>query len=396
MTFQAYWLLVLPLFFGLGWVAARIDIRHILTESRILPASYFRGLNFLINEQTDQAIEAFIEVARADQQTIELYFVLGNLFRKRGEVDRATRLHKILLDRTDLNRLQLDSATYELGLDYLKAGLLDRAEPLFNSLLSSDQVIPALEQLLYIYVAERNWLKAIEISSLLTQHGFPHQEQVRIHYYCELAHSELYLNNSTEAQKYLTQALQLQKNHPRSLILQGQIYLHQNDRPQALEAWNLLEKVAPNFLFLTAPFVMQSDDESEKNSGLLLLQGWVERHPSIDLLSYVYQKTLEHHDEEEAFKWVRLSWQMAPSLAHLNQYLEAWLLNIAPELRSDVFLMRDLVSKQVQKYSLFQCRHCGFKAKTFRWQCPACAEWDSYPPERNGEPMTETRNTYVA
>lgn len=396
MTFQVYWLLLLPLFFGLGWVAARIDIRHILTESRVLPASYFRGLNFLINEQTDQAIEAFVEVARADQQTTELYFVLGSLFRKRGEVDRATRLHKILLDRTDMTQIQRDSATYELGLDYLKAGLLDRAEPLFNSLLNSDQIISALEQLLYIYVAERNWLKAIDVSSLLTQHGVPNQEQVRIHYFCELAQSELHLNNAPEAQKHLSQALQLQKNHPRILILQGQIYLHENNRVQALETWNLLEKVAPNTLFLIAPLVMQTDNEVEKISGLLLLQGWVERHSSIDLLSYVYQRTLEHQNEEEAFKWVRLSWQKTPSLAHLNQYLEAWLLNIAPELRSDVFLMRDLLNEQVQKYSLFQCRHCGFKAKAFRWQCPACAEWDSYPAERRGEPITEIGSTYVA
>ena len=128
MDFQAYWLLVIPVFFGLGWLAARVDIRHLLTESRALPASYFKGLNFLLNEQTDKAIESFIEVAQTDQQTVELQFALGGLFRRRGEVDRATRMHQSLVERSDLSVEQKAQALYELAQDYLKAGLLDRAE----------------------------------------------------------------------------------------------------------------------------------------------------------------------------------------------------------------------------------------------------------------------------
>src|SRR5512142_3137901 len=127
MVIELYWLLALPLFFALGWVAARIDLKHLLKESRALPRSYFKGLNFLLNEQPDKAIEAFLEAARIDTETIELHFALGSLFRRRGETDRAIRVHQNLVDREGLTDEQRLHALSDLGQDYLKAGLLDRA-----------------------------------------------------------------------------------------------------------------------------------------------------------------------------------------------------------------------------------------------------------------------------
>src|SRR5437763_6280230 len=126
MEFEYWWLLGFPLFFGLGWIAARIDIKQIVTESRTLPRSYFKGLNFLLAEQPDKAIEAFIEVVKVDPETIELHFALGSLFRRRGEFDRAIRMHQNLLDRAGLRQEQKLNAMVELGEDYLKAGILDR------------------------------------------------------------------------------------------------------------------------------------------------------------------------------------------------------------------------------------------------------------------------------
>src|SRR5687768_18595121 len=134
MEIEYWWLLALPLFFGLGWAAARIDLRQLLTESRALPRSYFKGLNFLLNEQSDKAIEAFIEVVKVDPQTVELHFALGSLFRRRGEVERAIRMHQNLVERPDLAAEQTLAALFELAQDYFKAGLLDRAEELFLKL----------------------------------------------------------------------------------------------------------------------------------------------------------------------------------------------------------------------------------------------------------------------
>src|SRR3990170_3670995 len=163
MEFEFWWLLGFPLFFGLGWLAARIDIRHLLTESRALPRSYFKGLNFLLNEQPDKAIEAFIEVVKVDPETVELHFALGSLFRRRGEHDRAIRMHQNLLERADLGGDQKVQALVELGQDYLKAGILDRAEEVFKKLESTPQAVTARQHLLDIYEQEKDWTRAIEM-----------------------------------------------------------------------------------------------------------------------------------------------------------------------------------------------------------------------------------------
>ena len=137
MEFETWWLLGIPAFFALGWIAARIDIRQLLSESRTLPRGYFKGLNFLLNEQPDKAIDAFIEIVKLDPETVELHFALGNLFRRRGETERAIRVHQNLLARADLPQEHQVHALYELGQDYLKAGLLDRAEETYNKLIDT-------------------------------------------------------------------------------------------------------------------------------------------------------------------------------------------------------------------------------------------------------------------
>ena len=167
MEFEFWWLLAFPLFFVLGWIAARIDIRQVVTESRALPNSYFRGVNFLLNEEPDKAIEAFLEVVRLEPETIDLHFALGGLFRRRGELDRAIRMHEHLLDREGLAEDQRLRAMCELGQDYLKAGLLDRAETVFTRLLETPQQARARENLLEIYVQEKDWAKAIEAARVL-------------------------------------------------------------------------------------------------------------------------------------------------------------------------------------------------------------------------------------
>ena len=162
MDFELWWLLPIPaVFFALGWIAARIDIKHLLRESRALPLSYFRGLNFLLNEQPDKAIESFIEVVKVDPQTVDLHFALGSLFRRQGEIDRAIRMHQNLLDRPDLPADKRTIATYELGQDFHRAGLLDRAEELFTKLNGTTFEHSALSHLISIYETEKDWNKAI-------------------------------------------------------------------------------------------------------------------------------------------------------------------------------------------------------------------------------------------
>ncbi len=163
MEIEFWWLLALPLFFALGWLAARIDIRQVVHESRALPRSYLNGLNFLLNEQPDKAIDEFVEAVRIDPQTVELHFALGSLFRRRGETDRAIRMHQLLVDREDITEEQRLQALGELGQDYLKAGLLDRAEAVFLRLRGTRANDVALRYLLEIYQQEKDWGKVLGI-----------------------------------------------------------------------------------------------------------------------------------------------------------------------------------------------------------------------------------------
>ncbi|HEU0219369.1 MAG TPA: lipopolysaccharide assembly protein LapB, partial [Gallionella sp.] len=207
MEFEPWMLLIFPLFFGMGWMAARIDIKELLSESSALPQSYFQGLNFLLNEQQDKAIEAFIEVVKVDPQTIELHFALGSLFRRRGEVDRALRMHHNLVDRADLDNDKRQQAFFELAQDYLKAGIFDRAESLFRELENTRYAKPALEFLLELFQKEHDWLKAIDVAQRLTAVSGQSYSKLAAFFYCELASEEIADGDPVAARGHLQQAL---------------------------------------------------------------------------------------------------------------------------------------------------------------------------------------------
>src|ERR1700680_270062 len=187
MDLDFWWLLVIPIAFALGWMASRYDLKTLLSENANLPRSYFRGLNFLLNEQPDQAIDAFIEVVKLDPETIELHFALGSLFRRRGETDRAIRIHQNLLSRADLPETEHDHALYELGQDFLKAGLLDRAEETFARLDSREHALGAQRALLTIYEIEKDWAKAIKTAEILEHMGATPLIKEIAQFHCELA-----------------------------------------------------------------------------------------------------------------------------------------------------------------------------------------------------------------
>ncbi|MEN6586766.1 MAG: tetratricopeptide repeat protein, partial [Sulfuricella sp.] len=245
MEFEYWWLLALPLFFSLGWLAARIDIKHIQSESRNLPDSYFRGLNFLLNEQQDKAIESFIEVVRADPETVELHFALGSLFRRRGEVERATRMHQTLVARTDLDADKKLKATFELGQDYLKAGLLDRAEQVFSGMSQSAYGEQARKFLLEIYEQEREWEDAIAIAQQLSATSPTSFQREIAQFYCELAASEIARSAMDSARSHLELALQTSRACARANLMLGDMEAQANRHASAIQFWKLIETQNP-------------------------------------------------------------------------------------------------------------------------------------------------------
>ena len=223
MEFEYWWLLALPLFFSLGWLAARVDIKQLMSESTALPAAYFKGLNFLISDQHDKAIEAFVEAVEANADSLELHFALGSLFRRRGEVDRAIHLHLNLLSRKELPDPQKLAVTAELAQDYLKAGLLDRAEELFRALDDSRYQQPALRALLEIYVREREWERAIAAATELERlSGVPFRKEIA-QYYCEMAIRSTLANETDTARQQLQLALNANQTCVRANVMLGDI-----------------------------------------------------------------------------------------------------------------------------------------------------------------------------
>jgi len=382
MEFEYWWLLGFPLFFGLGWVAARIDIRQLVRESRALPRSYFKGLNFLLNEQPDKAIEAFIEVVKVDPETVELHFALGSLFRRRGEYDRAIRMHQHLLERADLGDEQKTAALAELGQDYLKAGILDRAEEVFTKLKGTGLDATANLHLLEIYEQEKDWARAIEMTQRVETNP-----RALAQYQCELAASEAAQSRPDPARRHLEAALDANRKCVRASLQLGDLEREAKNLEKAIEHWKRIESQDPAYLALAAQRLLEAHREAGRDEeGVRLLAGYLERYPSLDLLDTVFQQMLEARGPEEAYRLVKDELRRNPTLLGLDRLLEVQIIGAtAPERRHDLELTRSLIHRHTQRLARYRCETCGFKARQFYWRCPACGGWETYPPRRTEE-----------
>jgi lipopolysaccharide biosynthesis regulator YciM len=386
MEFEYWWLLGLPLFFALGWLAARIDIKQIISESRALPLSYFKGLNFLLNEQPDKAIEAFIEVVKVSPETVELHFALGSLFRRRGEVERAIRMHQNLVDRPLLAADKRLTAIFELAQDYLKAGLLDRAEEMFLKLRDTTYGQQALKFLLEIYEQEKEWQKAIGASRSMDAITGQSSAIDIAHFYCERASIEMTHSRWDSARALLDEALSVNRKCTRANLLHGELEFAQSRYEQAITAWKRIEGQNPAYLALCAERLNQAHRQLNRvEQGLQLLRSYLANYPSLDLLNVVVQMELEVSGPDTAYRLLRDELRRNPTLLGLDKLLEAQLADAPPDKRNDLQLIKNLVHQHTRSLAMYKCDHCGFRARVFYWHCPACNCWESYPPRRTEE-----------
>jgi lipopolysaccharide biosynthesis regulator YciM len=386
MEFEFWWLLALPIFFGMGWMAARVDIKSLLSESRALPSSYFRGLNFLLNEEPDKAIESFLQVAKENPQTVELQFALGSLFRRRGEVDRAIRMHQDLVNREDLPPEERREASFELAEDYFKAGLLDHAEQVLVKMADADPSADVHRQLLDIYIQEKDWAKAIDAAKKLEVSAKRNYQREIANYYCELAIGEHIHGRAEGAEAYLAQALEANRKCVRANLLRGEWFARDGRHEEAIEAWKSIEAQDPAYFGLAAEGMVESYRALGRlGEGLTLLRGLQHRYPGLDLLNVVYQATAEHEGDDSAWRLVREEVRRNPTLVGLDRLIDAELVRSPPERRQDLQLMKDLVHSHAQALAVYLCANCGFKARQFYWQCPACGGWETFPPRRTAE-----------
>ena len=386
MEFEFWWLLALPLFFSLGWLAARVDLKQLLAESTALPAAYFKGLNFLITNQQDKAIEAFTEAVQANTESLELHFALGSLFRKRGEVDRAIHLHLHLLEKKQLEPQQKLAVTAELAQDYLKAGLFDRAEELFESLDDDRYRQPALRALLEIYVREREWERAIKAATELERiSGVPFRVEIA-NYYCEMAVKSKLANDTHTARFELDQALNANKNCVRANVLLGDLEAEANNHKAAISLWKRIEFQKPEYLGLIAPKLLASFRSlNQTHDGLSLLQTYLQPYQLSSLLNGLYEATLTEQGAESAAKLARNELIKMPSLNTLDLLLQARAILETNQPQNgnlqDTQLMQQAVRHAIGNKTAYHCEQCGFKAKYHHWQCPACNAWEALPAE---------------
>jgi lipopolysaccharide biosynthesis regulator YciM len=373
MDFDLSWVLWgLPIAFVLGWLASRLDLRQMRIENRQAPKAYFRGLNFLLNEQQDQAIDAFIEAVQNDPDTSELHFALGNLFRRRGEYERAVRVHEHLLSRGDLSRADRHRAQHALALDFLKAGLLDRAEEALRKLEGTAFEGQALLALLAIYERSRDWPQASEIAQKLEASGQGSFAGRQAHYLCEQAAGA----PPEQAELLLRQAKKVAGGAARPGIDLAALQRRAGDAAAAFKTLSALAHSAPAAIPLVArPLTEAAVASGQQAAALEILQGSYELAPSLDVLEGIV--ALEP-DATAAREWYVKHLEREPSLVAATKWLAG------EKLEHEQFhpFVQSALDHAVKPLTRYRCAACGFEAKQHFWQCPGCQAWDSYPARR--------------
>ena len=381
MELDLIWILIgLPLAFGLGWLASRLDLRQLRIDNRQAPRAYFKGLNFLLNEQQDKAIDAFIEAVQNDPDTSELHFALGNLFRRRGEYERAVRVHEHLLSRGDLSTADRQRAQNALAKDYVKAGLLDRAEDALKKLEGTSFEGQARLARLAIYERSREWPQAREVAEQLELSGEVSFSVRKAHYLCEQARELNAQGDAAGAAKLLETAMTETPDAPRPRLLLGQLQLNMGLAVQACETLGQLFEQGSVAAPLASSSLVRAALSAQRVPQMLqLLQTHYAQSPCIDVMdAIVALEKANHASDEQARQRYIEHLQKQPSLLAASRWLAG--ADLGNETtRAPVQKALEQASRPLARY---RCAACGFEAKEHFWHCPGCQAWDSYPPRR--------------
>ncbi len=342
---------------------------------------YFQGLNYLLNDEQDKALDIFVELVETDWETIETSLALGALFRRKGEIDKAIKLHQNLLARPSLPLEYKSMVLFSLAKDYLQAGWLDRAEALFIEVVESDEFTREAQQcLMDIYQQEQEWENAINIARRFHNRNDTGLSATTAHYYCELSQKVLLQNDLKEAEALATQALTTDKNCVRASILLADLAINRGRYQKAIRFLRQVE--VQNVLLI--PLVVEKlilcyRNISNLTKALSFLRGLDKKYNDIYLVPVLTGLIEEIYGSEDALQYLSEAVHKQPSLSTLNILLQLQ----SPEIDRRENLLPSVVEAITHKHHEYQCKKCGYSANTHVWLCPSCHSWSSMTPVIN-------------
>ena len=381
MNLTLLWLL-LPVAAASGWYVARREYqKKARLTSTNLPRDYYKGLNFILNEQPDKAIDVFMKLSELDDHTIEIHLALGNLFRRRGEVDRAIRLHQNLVNKTNLTTELYCQAIQELALDYMSAGLLDRAENLCLELIDVDgRNIAALRLLRDIYQQEKEWFRAIDVARKIATCINESQSLIIAHYYCEIAEQARRKVDLAQAKRMLEKALSEDPRCGRAMIIRGKIEFQLGNFDAAISSYQNLESRAPEYLSeilneLKACY--QAIGQKEKM--IAYLRRIIRHHHGVELVLTAARMLKEYEGENVALAFLGNEVMARPSLRGVQYLLELDMAQLNDE-KGYLAVAKSSLDKLLANKPVYRCTSCGFTGVEIHWCCPSCKTWSSIKP----------------
>ncbi|OGT59265.1 MAG: hypothetical protein A3F14_01195 [Gammaproteobacteria bacterium RIFCSPHIGHO2_12_FULL_43_28] len=380
---KATWVLLYLISILIAWALGYfMRLKEMPGRKFMLPRDYLVGLNFLLNEETDKAVDVFIKMLEVDSDTVETHLAVGKLFRRRGEVDRAIRIHQNLIARPQLERVYREQSMFELGQDYLSAGVLDRAERIFLELVNAkSHSAQALKILIDIYQQEKSWESAIEIAGKYESVTRQTMRPVIAHYYCELSEIAFAKKRYDEALTDAEKAASADKLCVRASLLRAKIYMEQGDYKLALRSLKLIKDQNPDYLAEAIDLLASCYEHSGQGAELeAYLKGLLDEHPRVPVVLILAERIRKWRGDKVAVSFVADYVRRYPSLRGLYLFVNLYILNAEGRIKEDLHILQNLMKKILADKPDYQCKSCGFSGKTLHWQCPGCKEWSTILP----------------
>lgn len=380
-------LLIYSLLFAaivIGWLLGKMERRRQpVAPSNPLTREYFQGINLLLNDKRDEAVDVLLKTLEINSETADTYLVIGSLFRQRGEVDRAIRIHQDLLARPNLTRDQQATVRLELARDYLKAGLLDRSERLLKELVEEGgtHAPVCLSYLLTIFEQEKEWQQAADVAEKLNGKGSENLHIPLAHYYCELSEQSAKLGDAVEVRGLLKQALAADKNCVRASMLEGKLEEKLGSPKDAIKAYKRIKQQDPRYLPETlAPLERCFKALGEDKEYIKYLFSCIEEHPAASIVIALSENVRQLEGDQAGAYVLSEYLKKRPSVKGLHRLIDYHMTNSQGDARENLGILKAFTSKLIEHKPVYRCGHCGYESKLLYWHCPTCHHWGSLTP----------------